>query len=500
MGRRTPTKNRDRFFLQKRFDKYRRWFADPMTQLLIFQWITKNDDTLPSSIDPDIWNACQEYLLNINVEKLSLPSFLKCCQSRNTLTIPPFLAEYAENKLPSASLPDEVWLRVLTGKNILIRIQPKRPIEQNIGPFEFKYEKQKQLLKELISQLEEAATPLETVDDFLQKHVGDISPILFLLADWAIQLLSPRLYEYEIRNKSGSLAPSSVQNYLRTIGEDLLAEWEDKDITNLEDDKIISIIYATGRRLQGKEENDKDLPDELASEKVYRLRQFYRHIEIFHGAPQIDIIDMLNANGEIISRPNVNLLTFEQYRQVLTNLGWEREKLSRLEKISLFFTIIAFRGGLRSSEIMGLLVGDLQGDRSLEILVRPQHERKLKSPAAKRRIPLHILLSEDELSFILSWLKFRRAEPGVTHKHLLLTEGPLINEQLEVPKQVRVCLKETINDSTFVVHHLRHCYETWLLTRLLLRTDIHLSSVPSFLRSSEFENKNLGDMRDFFRE
>ena len=102
----------------------------------------------------------------------------------------------------------------------------------------------------------------------------------------------------------------------------------------------------------------------------------------------------------------------------------------------------------------------------MDLLIRRNDLRPLKTPASERNVPLHALLSPAETELVHSWVQFRGAELGVTRKCPIFTSGPMhstpiLERYLYGP--LRQALREETGDPTMVLHHLRHSFATRMI-------------------------------------
>ncbi|MBN1141798.1 MAG: hypothetical protein JXB25_08410 [Deltaproteobacteria bacterium] len=133
-----PGKDLQEQWMQQRNPQiYRRWLADPLTQLLIYRFSGKpvDDEPLPADLGMDA--VYRRYASHIQeAAGFRMPPLTELLAQGNawaTLHLPPFLAAYAAGTVSSASLPEPAWLRVLTGKHHLASSRPLRSVTQKTG-------------------------------------------------------------------------------------------------------------------------------------------------------------------------------------------------------------------------------------------------------------------------------------------------------------------------------------------------------------------------------
>ncbi len=488
----------NRFLLQTNAKIYRRWVADPLTQLLLYRWLKDHsNDTYRAS---KAWDYINDYLDCLDLPKSQRPKtksdFFKLCQAYSSYSFPPFLAAYAEGKLISSSLPDEIWLRLLTGKNA--------PVTQKLGRIKTNVkitinesvkndvQTQKKYLKKIRQKLTSEFTP-----DKAKRHIEKVliddgelfAPMLTLISAWAIQLLSDREFKRE-RRITAPLAPSSVNEYLK-IAKYLLAECEEKDPQTWDAYEIWELYKRIYFKVKKSSDGD-------PKEYLRNLDQFHGFLSRFYGIEDLDI-RTLDKNPKRQARVNANLMSCSQFKILLKRLGIQRKDLDRHEKMIIVAAILGFRAGMRRNEICGLQLKDIQGANRYEVVVTKNNFRGLKSKAARRRIPLYLLLPNDELGFVRSWHEERLYDPDSKQR------SPLFAEDYSDEKPVsdaylfdtlRTQLKEVTKDQSFRFHNLRHSFLTWLLMKQLIRQDIPQQSKIDFLDDPDFAVENRRRLKD----
>jgi len=162
-----------------------------------------------------------------------------------------------------------------------------------------------------------------------------------------------------------------------------------------------------------------------------------------------------------------------------------------LEKATVL--ILGFYGGLRSGEVSRLTLNDvvsLDGELYIEI----HHS---KSPAGRRRVPLHMLAPEESCEIVRLLYKKRTLEFLVqsTSRQNILKNIPLFGvEKSRVGYTGRylagACIAEVKKymGQNFVFHSLRHSFASWLLIRW------YASRYPDFVLSlAEGNHSVFGD-------
>lgn len=509
----------NRFKRQSRPESYRRWFPDPLTQLLICRWRekTKNKERKPVE---SVWDAISAYLGRIGEKcSRSLRGLLFSVRPYYTLTLPSFLCAYAENNLPSVSMPDQIFLRSLTGEILSTPFQrrPLRECDAVKPPNEYVDEQQKAYFKQFKMIFSDAKNGRDKkgqqkargdIDSFLRDNAGQLSPILQLLAGWARQLLNKSESEKEKREKAEPFAVSSVHTYINLIGEKLLAICRDQNPLEFDVSEYVAFYERLDREFADCDEGGDQALDVNGTDRapMGRVEQFHGFLEHFYGEPEIDITAIRAARKAGRKPPagaiSVNLITEQQYVTILQNLGWGKKSLTRLETMTLVATILAYRTGLRKSELHGLTLADVHLVENLEVNVFPNDYRGLKTRSSVRRVPLCLLIHDmDELEFVTGWIRRRLKEsPSGITKSLPLFTISQVSEKLvsevSLLGNARQEIKLVLSDQSVVWHHNRDSFLHTLYFMLLLRDDIPMYSVPHFLQGECFSAKARRQLRE----
>ncbi|SHI99401.1 hypothetical protein SAMN02745165_01357 [Malonomonas rubra DSM 5091] len=518
-------KESDVFQAQSDPARFRRWIADPLTQLLIYRWRRERPGQSNKSIRGEpikILNevfkilekergkgASKRKILSYKIKTIS--QLLKIASSRYTISLPPFLVEYAMNRLPSCSLPDQIWRRSFTEETQSISYSRRHSFAEERIPVFRSYDEEIQL--EHLDQIQEKILEKkpdnteyskneirEKINKYLSDHVGSISPVLKLLGEWAVQLLDKQESKREHRKKSSPLEGTTVNKYLAGISEELISECQFQDPLNFDQELYLSLYKKVAKALKDKKgqkgqkgQKSTKNPEGTYRDKVTCLHQFHGFLVTRYHQPDINLLAFIDKKKRPSQQISANLITEAQHRRILKQLGWDSEDLTRYQRMRLVVTILAYRTGLRINEIYGLLMEDLQiGPTMTDLLVFPNNYRGLKSTSAIRREPLNIMMPEKELSFVKKWVAIRRAEPSPMRKAPVFTDSPLSKRLASdriLIQPLRDALKLILDDRSVVIHHQRDSFAHNHLLKLTLRSDIRLHQHPAFIDSDHFTKR-----------
>jgi integrase len=466
--------------------EHKRWVADPLTQLLIYRYLNNKSSLPEKHRSISAWKVLRNLLHTLPLPDSETPSSLSELRNwgiaRNLHYLPGSSIGYATGNLTSTSLPIEPWLRIMTGKMVPVKKREIREShQQKINAAEIIQNTDTSITAQLA--LLEKARKLISVKDteeeitakkgrallkgFIKEHQGELAPALQLFIYWSIQLLSKRVSSAEHR-KSSALKVRSVLRYWSEIGAPLIRGFDTESPLNMDPLDLEDIYAEIALRLEN------------SPYSVGRLGQFHAYLEVFYRVPEIEWGDLIDEKGQIVTKVDANLICPFTYETILDSLGWHDPSKDRWHTLYIIATILGYRCGLRPGEIRALRLIDIQGITKFEVIVRNTRYKTTKSAAGVRRIPISALAPQEELSFILDFLKERKAEGNVFgDQHFLAhptqKEGMLSDESIFEP--IREIIRKITSDETLRFYHLRHSFMTFNNISLLLDERISKTDV-----------------------
>lgn len=463
---------------EKRKYIHRRWFPDPLTSALIVRLHRDYGSCLDDCSKLDAQFAVNTLLQSLkgNNETLSIKDLYLGAICHKALRIPGFLVNYATGKTPSVSLPPHVWARLLTDKAVKTKLtagddEPTVIDGQRLiihPSSDTIMIQQNKLRKQLSRLLLDAKDNLHTSDstrrrlvDFLEANSSNMFPVLQMIVHWTIELLTRLPVVVDGRKKKTALRPSSVANYFQSI-ENLIACAGNNDITNYETDEFRDLYDDVIKSVKGENKQ---------TTTSVRIALFHKFLVRSFGVADIDLDGIMRCKGPPELSVDANLVSPGMYHSVLRMLGWEVTGRDRIQTIRCLVTTLGYRCALRRMEALCLKIGDLVGETSQEILIRPSYLNRLKTPDSCRRIPIYLLLEPDELETLMQWKELRIAEEGGEG----YLDAPLFslpgNRELpdvaEVFTPITNALRVVTGDPACRYHHLRHSLPNILLLKLM---------------------------------
>jgi integrase len=144
----------------------------------------------------------------------------------------------------------------------------------------------------------------------------------------------------------------------------------------------------------------------------------------------------------------------------------EHVKDERERNIAIALLVLGFGAGLRRMEALGLRPIDWDLDNpSAPLMIREWEGRGLKTPNARRCLPLQALVQPGLLAEAAKALKNIRTDND--QKHLFGEVGDNESLRNKVIAAIHKAMGEVTGDRTMHYHLLRHSFATWTMLRLL---------------------------------
>ena len=201
---------------------------------------------------------------------------------------------------------------------------------------------------------------------------------------------------------------------------------------------------------------------------------------------EVDVLALLDADereelegDDHLSHADACVISFEEYAQIQLALDEGLYPgLTRGDRtLGRLLLTLCFRLALRPGEVYGLRLRDVQDDA---VYVLPYGQHQLKSSNARRRVPLALLMPNDERERLQRFVRMR-LDRGASPDDLLLSQpssGPAHRQRVD--RWVHRVMRDVTLDPGVRLYHARHSLCTW--ADLALRAVDH----PEVLRF--FEN------------
>ena len=453
----------------------RRYFVDPVTGMLALRFLEAYGPRAKEPV-PKLEELMTHALgsLGIGVSPLpTLPALLRIATLDHRLRLPASLVEYATREFETRSLPPAAWARLRHGQRIATMAEPIEPVAiKSAGqPFDTSAEGRDQAkvirdVRAVLRNLNKLRAKRRKGHRKLTelRQSGGLCPILYCLVFWVEHLAERHL------NGERKLAQSTILTYFSRIAPRLVAHGLDFSVADGEvedfEDLYNDVLAGAGT----------DANRRLITEQ---LQSFHRFMQARYGVPAVTF----DLQGGQLARVDTNIVTQREYLLAQELISARPGTSPWLIEMQMITLMLGFRTGMRRSEIQHLRLRDIQvltyeqGPRAtqvreVEIVLRGHSKRALKTPAARRRLPLHILLTDDELNRFLAFWHRRcqqAAWPAKNHNALLFSppgEWSLALDNTELFEPITMALCAASGDNNLRFHHLRHSFANRLLVSL----------------------------------
>jgi integrase len=394
-----------------------------------------------------------------------LPSLLRCSLSVAHTEIPAILVSNASRELVSHSLTGDAFQSITNDKLALVPapVPPDRDVKPSTRTIP------------AAAPLGESAVPLWLTplqDAFKGDNRARVRQSLRVLAkDEAANGFARCMADFgdSLLGSTGRSrthrSPSSAKDLVLLFARRIGSFFNGDDPAGYESSVLDSVYlqaiegaaaYPASRAIKG--------------EFVRALLEFDLYLAAVYGKDPINKDEMPWA-ADGLDRVDASLITFEQYATVLVLIDrtWPCTEAKERRKIARLLVILGFRCGLRRREALCIRMRDLSLDGVCEMLIRPSKTHRLKSPNAKRRLPLDVFLTGSELSELQDWIGERRRQGAQMDDCVF---GNALENLKTVPPtiftQINRCLSDVTGNPKAHFHQCRHAFASWLFLALML--------------------------------
>lgn len=436
----------------------KRWVADPLTHCLLRHWQDARVRMPPPTLSPA--EAVGAFLgwrgLDPGPADQLLDGLYRAAVLKWRMRMPGFLVEEIGVDGRCVSLPDERWRVMLSGT---VRIVPAHRTPWEPAPR--KTAGNDPVMAILIAALPEGRHSggrsfVEAARTLAQAAQPDsLSPVERGVLLWAADRIDPRR---DRRQRQRGLAPSTIRGRAKRLLHLLRGAFGQSDPLTLD------AAGFAGR-----------LNDHLSEVRLWQ--KDHAHLACYTDWQQrrTGSLSVEWHGGERRAGGVRNtIVTGAEYSALLDR--FDRDTANGA--MARLLVILGFRAGLRWQEAIGLRTHDLLvTGRHVELSIRQNADRWLKTPAGRRVVPLHALLSASERQELLDWWHDRRivamAQTGPnTADTLRLFPCWGLPLQGALRRDIAHALTEVTGGSVGNFHQLRHACGSYLLATLALPGDL----------------------------
>lgn len=379
--------------------------------------------------------------------------------------------QYQMYFLPSVSqaLPEHAFMRILTNKACL-HSEPHLLGASDRGTNEFKQWRHaannnhcfiaiditlKQLddifltLIGLDENNESRSTCLASLSDILKSSEVTANPYLWLLCAWLFSLLKNG-GTYKRRLKL-----ATTVDYVRNLSKPFLSVFSTCDLGLLSGEDWANKLNESAEMFTSAQRK----------KYVYYFAQFLIETNLVRDLCLSDI-DVVGSSSEV----DANLISPSHIDEVLKYLTDHVED-DLVYQYAYFLLCFCFYSGLRRNESAKLTWADFSfavqtpakdAFDYVQLSVRPNQHRTLKTTSARRELPLDALWPKTAIEKLRVRYQIQQ-HSGANKKALLFEDATRVNQAYEL---ITDLIRHFTQDYTLRIHHLRHSFANWSWCRL----------------------------------
>ncbi|MDH5766974.1 MAG: site-specific integrase, partial [Gammaproteobacteria bacterium] len=460
---------------------HRRWFADPVTGLLILKWKNKYGDTWIDDTT-NIGQRKQNELCIRNFfrgmglkykDSFPVSKLINSASTLLSMSLPQFLIKYAESPTMSPSLSPLTWIRLRHDRQGIINKEENKKdeivdIDINIRTNNTKVTTGDQIknlrkLQSILGLYHHRNAPsigeiCKKIESFIDS--AQLNPIVAYLAYWClIRMRSTRLTGSKVK-------PSSMNTYLSTIGTDLIRNMIEYNPVELDEEDWMEIYEKV---------IDSGANNKIKNRRKRRLREFHDFLVVYEGFPKVYFSGCEQEENIV----DVNIISPKEYMQILLVLSQDSYDSERLRKIRRIVFTLGYRCGLRRKEVLTIQIRNLQildckggnAKEGSELLIVSNSQGKLKTKKSTRRIPLEYLLTDEEFEELYQWKqkRIREVKGSKIVNQLLfcnIANDIEVLSDKELFQPIHFAMRMVTGDYSLHYQNLRHSFATMLILRL----------------------------------
>ncbi|MEZ9368431.1 tyrosine-type recombinase/integrase [Shewanella sp. 10N.286.51.B2] len=272
---------------------------------------------------------------------------------------------------------------------------------------------------------------------------------LWLLCSWFFILLkNGGTYKKRLRI-------STTVDYVKSISRPFLSIFSTSDIKLLSGEDWANKLNETSELFTSAQRK----------KYVYYFAQFLLDYDLVRDLCLSDI-DVVGSASEV----DANLISASHIEEVLSYLN-QHARESPVHQYAYFLLCFCFFSGLRRNETAKLTWADFSFSQQepnqdefdyVQLSVRPNLHRKLKTASGRRELPLDALWPKPSLKKLRTKYQIHKNAKG-NKKALLFENAKHINQAYDL---ITDLLRHYTQDYSLRVHHLRHSFANWSWCRL----------------------------------
>ena len=481
--------------------EYRRWFPDPLTELLFIRYVSEIDSEWPKTdkaINQKMLDCVKAFWKACPTSGLAMPKNLKhvfdIAEIHFALDLPPFIYKYLKHEYRSHSLKSSAWNRLTSisqydSSQVIDQLdlghwQKKAPKTIEDSETDADFTEVPEWIKDIRDAVSETTREKIEIKLRLLKGKYEKGGLADFMVLWVLHIITRGTRSNHVP------AASTIKRYISIVAYRLDECFDKAPFVHLGESDF--------------EEGYSAILDDLNSlrrrkEASWVLYNFHTFLESEHEIVGIDYKGVLGSHSAP-SFVDANVIWPDEFERLINVL--EQSDLIMIHPdlvtIAQIIAILGYRCGMRRSEALKLRLQDIQGWIDTMLLIRPHNERRLKTSSSKRQLPIDDLLSPDELQLLRDWFEKRerqeQAQPYSYYLFAIPAKGYVcVSDDLVFPA-IHKAMRASTGDASMRYHHFRHSFATLTLLRLMI-PDQRLA--PGYFDKLPFPRKWLSNTEEF---
>ncbi|MEQ3657817.1 MAG: site-specific integrase [Glaciecola sp.] len=432
----------------------RRFYPDPLTLGFIATFFSSADNakicerqSLWSTLSKTLKNVDREIVRHIKTVESLCTASAGVIENRPNCDIDQATIAYSSGKIRSASLPPDVY-ELISNRALSSVSFDHQKHNSKRSKFDFQQSINVNAGINIEKTISDVRLALATKDEKGHKRTSKlVLASLVQIKEQPLNLNFASLIHWlEEMLTQQKIKVSSASRYWSAIGAPWLAHTSEIDISSFEPEDFEALY----KRIL-----DATLSDKNRRYMAGRFDQFHSFLQRHYQLAPLPV-PLSDAEGRTNQFVRAYYIPQFAFAEVLSLIDKTIVDKSLQPTLKALF-IIAIRSGLRLGELLKLRINDIENSDDSWIFVRDNKFADGKSSSSLRKIPLEVLLLEEEREFIKRYIATRR-QIAKNDNILLFSESNTLNIPLN-PNFVSTIFAQIATAVTGVkstFHGLRH--------------------------------------------
>jgi len=184
--------------------------------------------------------------------------------------------------------------------------------------------------------------------------------------------------------------------------------------------------------------------------------RFHRYCEITFGLPGVESFNNLRINQKTFVR--AGFISGEIFIKFLNEYKIKSNDRQYFKKMMICIFILMYRTGLRIGEVIKLRISDIEISEEFWLVTRESSKGKNKTTPSLRRIPLGVILKNDEIDFLKSYISFKSRVERVNKSSLIFSMKFTPDSAISTQNIYRIFRRYFVEKYNLpnVIHLMRH--------------------------------------------